>query len=464
MARLDQKTVDQVCKELETAFGNRFSNNLSVRDTHSHNETKLRHEVPDGVVYALSKDDVVKTVKICARHKMPIIGFGVGSSLEGQLNAPVGGISIDFSKMDQVVSFSPEDMTVTIQPGITRETLNSWLRDSGLFFPIDPGANASIGGMASTRASGTSAVRYGTMREAVLCAEVVMADGRLIRTASRAKKSAAGYDLTRLLVGSEGTLGLFTELTIRLHPIPEVVSSGICTFATIEDACNTVIESIQCAIPFARVELMDEFMVKACNAYSGLTLEPRPTLCVEFHGDEASVASQAATFSEIASAHGSSNFQQSTDPEKRAQLWKARHSALWAAEASLPECDVFSTDACVPISRLADCVTETQKDLKEHNLIGPIIGHVGDGNFHVFVGYPKDNEREEKRIYEFTERLSERAISMGGTCTGEHGIGQRKIKYLRMELGDAVDFMWTIKQALDPDNILNPGKYGFPDN
>lgn len=464
MAKVDQNTIEQVCRELEEIFKNRFSSNLSVRDAHSHNVTTLTHQIPDGVVYALSTEDVIKTVQICARHKMPIIGFGVGSSLEGQLNAPNGGISLDFSKMDQVVSFSPDDMTVTVQPGITRETLNSWLRDSGLFFPIDPGANASIGGMAATRASGTSAVRYGTMREAVLCAQAVMADGRLIRTASRAKKTAAGYDLTRLLVGSEGTLGLFTELTIRLHPIPEVIASGICTFATIGDACNAVIESIQCAIPFARVELMDEFMVKACNAYSGLTLEPRPTLCLEFHGDESSVAGQAATFREIAATHGSIDFQQSTDANKRAQLWKARHNALWAAEASLPDCEVFSTDACVPISRLADCVNETQKDLQDHNLIGPIIGHVGDGNFHVFVGYHKKNKEEEKKIYEFTERLSERAILMGGTCTGEHGIGQRKTKYLRLELGEAVDYMWAIKKALDPDNILNPGKYGFPDN
>ncbi|CAM1638694.1 FAD-binding oxidoreductase [Bartonella apis] len=459
----DEATIDRVCEELKAAFGDRFSRNLSVRQAHSHNVTALYQQTPDGVVYATNKDDVVKIVKICVEYKMPIIAFGAGSSIEGQLNAPKGGISIDFSKMDQVVSFSPEDMTITVQPGITRETLNSWLRDSGLFFPIDPGADASIGGMASTRASGTNAVRYGTMREAVLSAEAVMADGRIIRTASRAKKSAAGYDLTRLLVGSEGTLGIFTEITLRLHPVPEVVSCGACTFPTVTDACNAVIEAIQCAIPLARVELLDEFMTKACNAYSGLTLDPLPTLCVEFHGDKTSVAAQVSLFGEIAASHGSKDFKHSTDPDKRAELWKARHEAFWAAQASLPDCDVFSTDACVPISRLADCVGETQKDLQEHHLIGPMVGHVGDGNFHVLLAYHKGNKEEEKKVYEFSERLSERAISMDGTCTGEHGIGQRKAKYLRLELGDAVDYMRAIKKALDPDNIFNPGKYGFED-
>ncbi|WP_297322700.1 FAD-linked oxidase C-terminal domain-containing protein [uncultured Bartonella sp.] len=459
----DEATINRVCEELKTAFGERFSTNRSVRESHAHNITALAHQNPDGVLFVMSKDDVVTAVKICARYKMPIIPFGAGSSIEGQLNAPNGGISFDFTKMDQVISFSPEDMTITVQPGITREVLNSWLRDSGLFFPIDPGANASIGGMASTRASGTNAVRYGTMKDAVLCAEAVMANGQLIHTASRAKKSSAGYDLTTLLVGSEGTLGVFTEITLRLHPLPEVVSSGACTFATVTDACNAVIESIQCAIPFARVELLDEFMVKACNAYSGLKLDPRPTLCVEFHGDKSSVAAQVALFGEIAANHGSTDFQHSTDPDKRADLWKARHNAFWAAQASLPDCDVFSTDACVPISKLADCVSETQKDLQQHHLIGPMIGHVGDGNFHVLLGYHKGNKEEENKVYQFSERLSERAIAMGGTCTGEHGIGQRKAKYLRMELDGAVDFMWAIKKALDPDNIFNPGKYGFAD-
>lgn len=460
----DKKVIDLVCKQLKAMFGDQFSDNLSVRQSHSHNVTSLAQQYPDGVVYVTSAEDVVKTIKLCAQHKMPIIAYGAGSSIEGQLNAPNGGISLDFSKMDQIISFSPEDMTITVQPGITREVLNSWLRDSGLFFPLDPGANASIGGMASTRASGTNAVRYGTMKDAVLCAEAVMADGRLIRTASRAKKSAAGYDLTRLLVGSEGTLGIFTEITLRLHPQPEIVSSGVCTFATVTDACNTVIDSIQCSIPFARVELMDEFMVQACNAYSGLDLAPNPTLCVEFHGDKANVDNQVAMFAEIAKSHGSNDFQHSTNPERRAQLWKARHNAFWAAEASLPDCEVFSTDACVPISRLADCVGETQKDLQAHGLKGPMIGHVGDGNFHVLLGYHKGNAEEEKKVNDFSKRVSERAIAMGGTCTGEHGIGQRKAKYLRMELGDAVDFMQTIKKALDPDNILNPGKYGFSDN
>lgn len=449
------------CNELAGLFGERFSSNLSVRQAHAHSVTALSHEYPDGVVYVLSSDDVVKVVQVCARHKIPMVAFGAGSSLEGQLNAPFGGICLDFSRMDQVVSFSPEDMTVTVQPGITREVLNSWLRDSGLFFPIDPGANASIGGMASTRASGTNAVRYGTMKDAVLSAHAIMADGKLIRTASRAKKSAAGYDLTRLLVGSEGTLGLFTEITLKLHPLPDVISSGVCTFPTVTDACNTVIDAIQCAIPFARVELLDEYMVSACNAYSGLDLQPRPTLCVEFHGDEMSVANQAALFEEIAATHGAADFQHSTDPQKRADLWKARHNAFWAAEASMPDFDIFSTDVCVPISRLADCVGETQKDLQQSGLTGPIVGHVGDGNFHVLLAYRKNDPADEKNAKAFTERLAERAIAMDGTCTGEHGIGQRKAKYLRMELGDSVDYMFAIKKALDPDNILNPGKYGF---
>lgn len=461
--KLSGEQLEAALHQLAEAFGEAFTRNPSVCEVHSHAVTALDRQLPDGVLYATGADDVVKAVKICAAHKLPIIGYGAGSSLEGQLNAPFGGLSIDFSRMDKVISFEPEDMTITVEPGITREVLNSWLRDSGLFFPIDPGANASIGGMASTRASGTNAVRYGTMKDAVLCAETVMADGRLIRTASRAKKSAAGYDLTRLLVGSEGTLGLFTSITLKLHPIPEVISSGMCTFDSVKDACNAVIETIQCAIPMARVELLDEYQVAACNAYSGLDLAARPTLCIEFHGDAESVSAQAALFGEIVAGHGATDFEHSTNPEKRATLWKARHNAFWAAEASMPGTKVFSTDVCVPISQLADCVVETQKDLQETGLNGPIVGHVGDGNFHVLLGYHEDKPDEERAARAFTARLTERAIAMGGTCTGEHGIGQRKAPYLKKELGAAVEFMAAIKWALDPDNILNPGKYGFAD-
>ena len=315
--------------------------------------------------------------------------------------------------------------------------------------------------MASTRASGTNAVRYGTMKDAVLSAEAVMADGRLIRTASKAKKSAAGYDLTHLLVGSEGTLGLLTSITLKLQPIPEVIASGVCTFDSVKHACDAVIEMIKCAVPIARVELMDQYQVAACNAYSGLNLEARPTLCLEFHGDSASVDAQISTFSDIAKSHSGLDFAYSRDPQERNKLWTARHNAFWASEALMKGREIFSTDVCVPISQLAACVEQTQQDLQESGLMGPIVGHVGDGNFHVLLGYHKDNTDEVERAMAFSSRLSERAISFSGTCTGEHGIGQRKAPYLRKEFLDGVDFMQMIKKALDPQNILNPGKYGF---
>lgn len=458
---LTKTEIEDVCQQFQLRFGNQFSRNISVRSAHAHTVSVLDQQIPDAVLYAKNSDDIVDAVKICASFQCPIIAYGAGTSLEGQLNAPFGGVCIDYSQMDQVLSFSPEDMTVTVQPGITREVLNSWLRDSGLFFPIDPGANATIGGMAATRASGTNAVRYGTMKDTVLSLKAVMADGRHIKTASRAKKSSAGYDLTRLLVGSEGTLGLFTELTLKLQPQPEVISSGVCTFVTVLDACNAVIEAIQCAIPLARVELLDEYMVAACNAYSNLSLEPRPTLCVEFHGDALSVAAQSTLFCEIVASHGSTDFKHSTNSDQRAKLWKARHDAFWAAEASIKHGEIFSTDVCVPISRLADCVGETQRDLQETGLLGPIIGHVGDGNFHVLLAYQKGNKDDEAKAKAFTKRLSERAILMDGTCTGEHGIGQRKADYLKMEMDQAWDIMFDIKNALDPHHLLNPGKYGF---
>ena len=457
----DRAGIDTALSVLQQRFGDRFTRNEGIRREHGHNVSMLYNQPPDAVVFAESTADVADAVKICAAHRCPVVAFGAGSSIEGQLNAPFGGVSIDLSRMNQVLAVSPGDMTVTVQPGITREALNAYLRDTGLFFPIDPGANASIGGMASTRASGTTAVRYGTMKDVVLAAEAVMADGRTIRTARRAKKSSAGYDLTRLLVGAEGTLGIMTELTLRVFGIPEMISGGVCTFPSVRAACEAVMATIQAGIPIARCELLDENQIRACNAYSKLSLEEQPTLCVEFHGSPSSVAEQSELFGEIALEYGSPSFEWSTDPDRRNKLWRARHDGYWAAVALRPGCEVYSTDVCVPISRLAECVEETQKDLADMGLFAPILGHVGDGNFHVLLSLDTANAAEMKRSEEFSARLVERALSMDGTCTGEHGIGQRKPKYLRKEMGDAVDFMQSIKAALDPQNILNPGKYGF---
>lgn len=457
----DRSGIETAIAVLQQRFGDRLTRNEGIRREHGHNVSMLKNEPPDAVLFALDTAEVAAAVAICAEHRCPVIAFGAGSSIEGQLNAPFGGLSIDLSRMDAVLSVSPGDMTATVQPGVTREALNAYLRDTGLFFPIDPGANASIGGMASTRASGTTAVRYGTMKDVVLAAEVVMADGRVIRTARRAKKSSAGYDLTRLMIGAEGTLGIITELTLRVFGIPDVIAGGVCTFPSVRAACEAVMATIQCGVPIARCELLDENQIRACNAYSKLSLEEKPTLCVEFQGSEAGVKEQSETFGEIAAEYGSSGFSWSTDPERRKKLWQARHDGYWAAVALRPGCEVFSTDVCVPISRLADCVEETQKDLAEMGLFAPILGHVGDGNFHVLLSLDTANAEEMAASERFTSRLVERALAMDGTCTGEHGIGQRKAKYLRKELGDAVDFMQTVKAALDPQNILNPGKYGF---
>ena len=384
--------------------------------------------------------------------------FGIGSSLEGHVNAAHGGISIDMNNMNKVLAVNAEDLDAVVQPGVTREALNEYLRDTGLFFPIDPGANASLGGMAATRASGTNAVRYGTMKDNIIALEAVMADGRIIRTGTRAKKSSAGYDLTRLLIGSEGTLGVITELTVRLQGIPEKISGGICSFPSVEAACNAVIETIQFGIPVARIELLDPLQVKAVNGYSNLSLPEEPLLLLEFHGTENSVREQSELFAGIAAEYTEHPFQWTTDPEERNKLWKARHDAYWACLSLMPGAEGLSTDVCVPISRLAECVEETRQDIIETGLTAPLIGHVGDGNFHVLpLCMPDDTEMRDK-ITAFAGRLSERAIAMGGTCTGEHGIGQGKIKYLRRELGDSVDVMAAIKSSLDPDNIMNPGK------
>ena len=397
-------------------------------------------------------------MRICAEHRVPVVAFGAGSSLEGQVNAPAGGVSLDMTGMNRVVAVHAEDLDCVVEPGITRRELNEYLRDTGLFFPIDPGANATLGGMASTRASGTNAVRYGTMRENVLALKAVMPDGRLVETSKRVKKTAAGYDLTRLLVGAEGTLGIITELTLKLQGIPQAISGGICPFPDVDSACRTVIETIQMGIPVARIELVNTLQMQALILHSKLPYEAQPYLFVEFHGTESSVAEQAELFGEIAAGNGGGDFQWTQNTEERDRLWRARHDAYFASLLLRPGCKGVSTDVCVPISRLADCIGETEKDLAESNIIAPIVGHVGDGNFHLLLLLDTDDASEMERAEAFMNRLAKRAISMEGTCTGEHGIGQGKMKYLPMELGDATDYMRAIKKTLDPDNIMNPGK------
>ncbi|SIR07367.1 D-lactate dehydrogenase (cytochrome) [Rhizobium sp. RU33A] len=443
---------------LKQRFGERFQKGQSFRDQHSHTTTYLPSQRPDGVVFAESSEDVREVVRICAMHRVPVVPFGTGSSLEGQVNAPCGGISIDFSRMNRILSVNAEDLDCTVEPGVTREDLNTYLRDTGLFFPIDPGANASLGGMAATRASGTNAVRYGTMKDNVLALTVVTADGEEIRTAQRARKSSAGYDLTRLFVGSEGTLGVITSVTLRLQGIPAKISGGVVAFPTLEDACNAVIMTIQMGIPVARIELLDEMQIRACNAYSKLSYAERPTLFVEFHGTEETVALQAEQFGEIAAEFGGGEFAYTANAEERNQLWKARHNAYWASRALAPELSALSTDVCVPISRLAECVAATQADIREHGFLAPIVGHAGDGNFHVLLLFNDKDAADVEKAEAFLERLNGRALAMEGTCTGEHGVGQGKIRYLEQELASALPAMRAIKAGLDPDNIFNPGK------
>jgi D-lactate dehydrogenase (cytochrome) len=443
---------------LKQSFGERFQTGQSFREQHAHSTTYLPPQLPDGVVFVESAQDVKAVVQACAAHRVPIIPFGVGSSLEGQVNAPAGGISIDFTRMNKVLQVNAADLDVTVEPGITREELNRELRATGLFFPIDPGANASIGGMTATRASGTNAVRYGTMKDNVLSLTVVTAAGEEIRTARRAKKSSAGYDLTRLFVGSEGTLGAITSITLRLQGIPEKIGGGVCAFPTVEAACNAVIMTIQMGTPVARIELLDEVQMRACNAYSGLSYAERPTLFLEFHGTDETVALQSDQFAEIAAECGGEAFRFTADAEERAKLWNARHNAYWAGRALAPQLDGLSTDVCVPISRLAECVAETQADIASEGLLAPIVGHAGDGNFHVLVLFDGKDPASVARVEGFTERLSRRALAMNGTCTGEHGIGQGKMSLLEEEMGGSVDVMRAIKRSLDPDLIFNPGK------
>ena len=443
---------------LKQKFGEKCQTGESMREQHGHTTTWIKNQMPDAVVFPQSTEEVAEAVKVCAAHKVPVIGFGTGTSLEGHVNAPAGGVCIDLMEMNSILAVHPEDLDCVVQPGVTREQLNTYLRDQGLFFPIDPGANASLGGMAATRASGTNAVRYGTMKDNVICLEVVTPQGEIIRTGTRAKKSSAGYDLTRLMVGSEGTLGIITEITLRLQGIPEAMSSARVSFESLDAACQAVMMTIQYGIPVARIELLDTLSVRAVNAYSKLTLPEAPLLLLEFHGSENSVAEQAELFGGIAEEFGGTGFEWTSSAEERNKLWQARHDAYWAGVALRPGAKGISTDVCVPISRLAECVSAAQARLDELGFIAPIVGHVGDGNFHCLPLVDVENPEELAKADEFIGWLNDLAISMGGTCTGEHGIGQGKRPYLVKELGGAVDMMAAIKRAIDPDNIMNPGK------
>ncbi len=443
---------------LTALLGDRVSTNSNVRDQHGHDEGYRPGQPPDVVVFPVTTDEVSATMRVCAELMVPMIPYGVGTSLEGQVMAPRGGVCIDLSRMDEVLRVNPKDLDCTVQTGVTRRQLNNHLRDQGMFFPVDPGADATLGGMAATRASGTNAVRYGTMKDNVLGLTVVLADGRVVKTGGRARKSSAGYDLTNLFVGSEGTLGIIAELTLRLYGRLEAVSSAVCSFGVLSAAVDTVIETIQLGIPVARLELLDEVQMDAVNRYSNLSYPVAPTLFLEFHGTQSAVAEQAKSVGRIAAEHGGSNFQWARDEQDRNALWRARHDAAYACKALRPGCEMWPTDVCVPISRLADCINQTRKDIDQSGLVAPIVGHVGDGNFHVVIVLDPNDREETQRAEAFNERLIGRALAMGGTCTGEHGIGLGKRKHLLSEHGDAVEVMARIKQSLDPHNLMNPGK------
>ncbi|WP_223879611.1 FAD-binding oxidoreductase [Dechloromonas sp. CZR5] len=444
---------------LQQQFQQRFSQGESQCLQHGRDESVHTPQPPDAVVMAESTAEVATVVRLCAQHGIPVIPYGVGSSVEGHVLAPQGGISLDLSGMNEVLAIHAEDGDAVVQAGVTRKQLNDALKGTGLFFPIDPGADATLGGMAATRASGTNAVRYGTMKDNVLATTTVLADGRVMKTGGRSRKSSAGYDLTRLLVGSEGTLGVMTELTVKLYPIPEAMSAAVCTFPSIEAAVQTVIQTIQLGIPVARIELLDALSLKAINLFSKTTLAEAPTLFFEFHGSPAGVEEQAQTVQAIAGELGGTDFEWATRPEDRSRLWQARHDAYFACLQLKPGCRSFPTDVCVPISRLAECIADTQADIAQVSIPIALFGHVGDGNFHLVVLVDTDNPKEMKEAAWISQRVVERAIAMEGTCTGEHGIGLGKRQYLPLEHGDvAVEVMRTIKQALDPHNRLNPGK------
>lgn len=450
--------LDPALDALAHIFGDRFSRAPGVRAQHGQSESHITGGLPDAVVYPRTTEEVAQIARICARNGVPMIGWGAGTSLEGHALAVKGGVTVDFTQMDQLLAVYPEDMLCVIQPGITRERLNEELRATGLFFPVDPGANASLGGMAMTRASGTTAVRYGTMRDNVLGLEVVLADGRVIRTGTSAPKSSAGYDLTALMVGSEGTLGLVTELTLRLQGQPEAVSAAVCAFPDLADAVDCVIATIQSGIPMARIEFLDEASVAACAAWAGMDLPAVPHLMVEFHGSPMGVQEQAERFGELAAEYGSSGFQWAKATEDRARLWRMRHQAYPAILASRPGAKAIVTDVCVPISRLAEAVAETRDDIAAGSVPGPILGHVGDGNFHAILLIDPDSPEERAEAKALAARMAERALRLGGTITGEHGVGHGKLAHMEAEHGAAWDVMGQIKRALDPANLMNPGK------
>jgi D-lactate dehydrogenase (cytochrome) len=444
---------------LTARFGDRLATAPATRAQHGHGTTWIANQPPDAVVFPQDAGEVQAIVRICATHRVPVIAFGTGTSLEGHVNAPYGGVSVDLRDMNRILAVNAADLDCEVEPGVTRKQLNQHLRDQGLFFPLDPGADASLGGMAATCCSGTNAVRYGTMRHNVLSLDVVLANGERISTGTRARKSAAGYDLTRLIIGSEGTLGIITRLALRLHGIPEAVVAGICPFPSVEACCNAAIATIQAGLPVARIELLDALQVRACNAYSNLTLPETPLLCVEFHGSPQGVAEQSARFGEIAAEAGGGPFDWASRPEDRSRLWQARHDAYWAGRALRPGTQAVATDVCVPISQLAACVVETQRDLAESRLIAPILGHVGDGNFHLTLLVDMADADEVARAQALHRRLVERALVMQGTSTGEHGVGQGKVDYLLAERGAAgLAAMAAVKAALDPLGIMNPGK------
>ena len=449
----------ELLNALREYFGDRLSTTQAMREHHGRDESSYDPMLPDAVVFAHSTAEVAKAVALCNQYKFPVIAYGTGTSLEGHILALQGGLSIDVSQLNQVVALNADYLTVTVQPGVTRKQLNVEIKDTGLFFPIDPGADASIGGMAATRASGTNAVRYGTMRENVLGLTVVTAQGKIVKTGTRAKKSSAGYDLTRLFVGSEGTLGIITEITLKIYPHPEAISAAVCSFTTIANAVDTVIQAIQIGVPLARVEFVDENGVRALNRHDKLTLPEKPLLLFEFHGSEQGVKEQAELVQQIADEHGAIGFEWATRPEDRSRLWQARHNAYFALLQLRPGSRAISTDCCVPISRLTECLLETKADCDRENLIYGIVGHVGDGNFHVQMLVDPSDPTDVARAESVNERMVHRAIAMDGTCTGEHGIGLHKLDFLVHEAGEeAVDLMRTIKHALDPNNIFNPGK------
>ena len=450
---------DSCLQELQKLLGERLSLSESVREQHGRDESFHASAPPEAVAFAESNEMVAEIVQICSRYKKPIIPFGTGTSLEGHVAALHGGVCLDVSGMNHILEVNQNDLDCRVQAGVTRKQLNQHLRNVGLFFPIDPGADASIGGMAATRASGTNAVRYGTMRENVLGLTVITAEGRIIQTGTRARKSSAGYDLTRLFIGSEGTLAIITEIQLRLYGVPEEISAAVCSFNTLEGAVNTSISTIQMGIPVARIELLDEVQVDAINRIADFDYDIKPTLFFEFHGSESWVHEQVRMVQEISTEEGGSDFQWSTREQERQKLWEARHNAFYAALALRPGSKGWPTDVCVPISRLADCILETRSDIDDSGLLVPIVGHVGDGNFHLLFLIDPDKEEEEMQLYQpLNDRLVERALRMGGTCTGEHGIGSGKIKYMESEHGNSLELMRHIKRALDPDNLMNPGK------